>query len=64
MEEVLLRKVHAISEKAGLRHVLERGNECTLDVSKGRIASAQYHAQPADLRNIQQVCAADVTTKF
>ena len=55
MDEVLLRKVHAISSKAGLRDVLQRDNEAQLDVGKGRVTSAQYHAQPADLRDMSQV---------
>jgi hypothetical protein len=55
MEEVLLRKVHAISAKEGLREVLQRRNDATFDEAKGRISSAEYHAQPADLRDVQQV---------
>ena len=57
MDEVLLRKVHAISSKAGLRDVLQRDNDAQLDVGKGRVTSAQYHAQPADLRDVSQVRA-------
>lgn len=53
-DEVVMRKVHAISSKVGLRDVLERGNETVVNDAQASISSPQFCLLPADLRDLGQ----------
>jgi hypothetical protein len=53
-DEVVMRKVHAISSKAGLRDVLERDNEVVVNEAQASICSQQFCLLPADLRDLGQ----------
>lgn len=54
-DEVVCKKVMAISSKEMLRSVAEDGNSCDVDKKHGTLISPEYSLLPADLRNLEQV---------